>query len=249
MKLHNVILCSISILTSILIFPTVIIAQEPGDHWLQLTQSQRINYLAGYAQGADPVIDVAKQYKETVYEDLLYSSQKLKKGIIGRVTKLYENKKNKMILWKSMILLACAELEGESKDIVKERLQMFRYMYTQHFGKEYTRAGNSWFSISQADRYMYLEGLIEGIRTAKILGKQWDPDMKLIYEGLVNVGSEITKIADIVTSFYKIKANRIIDYRFLFPSAYMKFKGIDNSFIENNLKQLRKTERSRRLQK
>lgn len=126
MKLHNVILCSISVLTSILIFPTVIIAQEPSDHWLQLTQSQRINYLAGYAQGADPVIDVAKQYKETVYEDLLYSSQKLKKGIIERVTKLYENKENKMILWKSMILLACSELEGESKDIVKEHLQMFR---------------------------------------------------------------------------------------------------------------------------
>lgn len=143
----------------------------------------------------------------------------------------------------------CSELEGESKDIVKERLQMFRDMYTQHFGKEYMRAGNSWLSISQNDRYIYLEGLIEGIRTATILGKQWDSDMKLIYEGLVNVDSEITKIADIVTSFYKIKANKIIDYRFLFPIAHMKFKGTDNSFIEDNLKQLRKTERSRRLQK
>lgn len=104
MKLHNVILYSISILTSILIFPTVIIAQEPGDHWLRLIQSQRINYLVGYTQGADPAIDVAKQYKGTVYEDLLFSSQKLKKGIIDRITKLYENKENKMILWKSMIL-------------------------------------------------------------------------------------------------------------------------------------------------
>jgi len=232
-----------------LIFPTVIIGQETGDHWLQLTQSQKINYLVGYAQGADPAIDVAKQYKGTVYEDLLYSSQKLKKGIIERVTKLYENKENKMILWKSMILSVCSELEGESKDIVKKRLQMFRDTYTQHFGKEYTRAGDSWLSISQTDRYRYLEGLIEGIRTATILGKQWDSDMKLIFEGLVNVGSEITQIADIVTSFYKIKANRIIDYRFLFPVAYMKFKGVDNSFIEDNLKQIRKTERSRRLQK
>jgi len=249
MKIDNVILFSIFILGSILTFPSTSIAEEPGDYWLKLTQSQRINYLVGYVQGADPAEDLAKQYKGTVFEDLLYSSQKLRKGIIKRVTKLYKNKKNKVILWKSMIVLVCSELEGESKDIVEERLLMFRKLYGQHFGQKYTRAGDSWLSLSQTDRHMYLEGLTEGIRTNIILGEQQDSDVKALYEGLVNVGTEIIKIADIVTYFYKIKANRIVDYRFLFPIAYMKYINIDASSIEENLNQLRKTERSRRLPK
>lgn len=249
MKTGKVILRILYIIISILTFSSYSIAKEPGDYWLQLTHSQRINYLVGYTQGADPADDLAKQYKGTVFEDLLYSSQKLRKEIIKRVTRLYKDKKNKMILWKSMILLVCSELEGESKDIIEERLLMFRKLYIQHFGQDYTRAGDYWLSLSENDRYIYLEGLIEGIRTNIILGEQGVLETKPIYEGLVNVGSEIIKIADIVTAFYKIKENRIIDYRFLFPIAYMKFINYDDSPIEKNLKKLRKTERNRRLKK
>jgi len=247
MKIDNVILCSIFIFASILTFSSLSIAEEPGDYWLQLTESQRINYLVGYVQGADPAVDVSKQYKGTVFEDLLYSSQKLRKGIIKRVTKLYENKKNKLIIWKSMILLVCSELLGESKDIVEERLLMFRELYRQHFGQKYTRAGDSWLSLSQTDRHMYLKGLIEGTRTNIILGEQQHSDIKALYEGLVNVGSEIIKVADIVTYFYRTKANRIIDYRFVFPLAFMKFSEAEDSSIEKLLKDLQKTEKRRRL--
>ncbi len=247
MKIKNLILYLLFALVSILTFSSFCIAEEPGDYWLQLKKSQRVNYLVGYAQGADPADDLSKQYKGTVFEDLLYSSQKLRKRIITRATELYKNKKNKVILWKSIILLVCSELEGESKDIVEERLLMFRELYSQHFGQEYTRAGDSWLSLSQTDKHIYLEGLIEGIRTNIILGEQQASEIHPYYEGLVNVGSEITKVSEFVTHFYNIKANRIIDYRFLFPIAYMRFINIDESSIENNLKQLRKVEKSRRL--
>jgi len=249
MKLDNLVLYSLFIFAIILNFFSISTAQEMGDYWLQLTQSQRVNYLVGYVQGADPATDLAQQYKGTVYESLLYSSQKLRKAITERVTELYQNRNNRMIDWKSMLLLACSELEGESRDIVEKRLMMFRELFMQQFGPNYTIAGDYWLSLPQTCRYMYLKGLIEGIRTNIIFAEQQNSDMKAFYESLVNVGSEIDKISDIVTDLYSNPSNKIIDYRFLFPIAYMKFIKMGNPEIEKHLKQLRKTERSRRITK
>ena len=223
--------------------------EKPGDSWLRMTKSERVNYLVGYVHGVDTIVTADEDYKGTVVEDILYSSQKLKKAILKRVTELYRNKANRGIFWNHMLLLACMELEGESRDIVEQRLVMFRSFAESYFGKGYEKPGNSWLLLPQADRSMYLKGLIEGIRTGIILREQKDSRTITLYEDLFSVGAETETVADIVTGFFKDPANRIIDYRFLFPVAFMKFKKAEESAIKELLNELRNTEKKRRLPK
>lgn len=218
----------------------------PGDYWLRLTKSQRVNYLVGYIHGIDTVISVDLPYKGTWVEDFLYSSQKLRIAILRRATELYKEKANRVIDWKSMLFLACMELGGETKDIIQERLLTLRRLLKPYFGEKNKKPGDCWLLIPEADRLMYLEGLIEGIRTGIIVKEQQDLKTKALYEGLFNIGEEIWKIADIVTEFYRDPENRIIDYRFLFPVAFLKFTKAEESSIKEMLKELRKTEKSRR---
>lgn len=221
--------------------------EKPGDCWLRMTKSERVNYLVGYAHGVDTIITVDKDHRGTVIEDLLYSSQKLRKAIIRRTTELYRNKANTGIFWNHMLFLACMELEGESKDIIEERLVMFRAFAESYYGKNYDRPGRFWVKLPQPDRSMYLEGLIEGLRTGTVLKKHEDPITIQLYEGLFGMGAEIGTIADIVTDFYKDSSNRIIDYRFLFPLAFMKFNKAEESVIKQHLEELRNMEEHRRL--
>ena len=246
MEIKRVILCTVFTLALMLTYSSTTSAKSPGDYWLQLSQSQRVSYLVGYVQGVDTGVDVAPQYKGTIFESFLYSSEKLKSSMLERATELYQNRLNKVIDWKSMLLLACSELEGESKDIVEERLRMLRALCGFHFAKKDKKPGDYWLLLSQSDRRAYLEGLIEGIRAGIFLKEQQDRRMLDLYEGLFNVGSEIEAVAGIVTNLYKNPANRIIDYRLLFPIAFLKFNKTDKATIEKLLKDLRQMERNRR---
>jgi len=246
MEINKMILCTLFTLAITLSYSSTTSAKSSGDYWLQLSQSQRVNYLVGYVQGVDTGVDVAPQYKGTIFESFLYSSEKLKSSMLKRTTKLYQNRLNRIVDWKSMLLLACSELEGESKDIVEERLRIMRELLGEHFGEKYTKPGDYWLLLSQSNRGAYLEGLIEGIRTGIFLKEQNNEKTLNLYEELFNVGSEIEAIAGIVTNLYKNPANRIIDYRLLFPIAFLKFKKTEEATIRKLLKDLRQMERNRR---
>lgn len=242
----KVILCSVVSLALIIAHFSYASEKTSGDYWLQLTYSQRVNYLVGYVQGVDTGADVASQYKGSIYELFLYSSGKLKSSMLERATELYEDRSNRVVEWKSMLLLACSELEGESKDIVDERRRILKEVFGEYYGKKDKKPGDRWLLISQSDRGAYLEGLIEGVRAGIWLKEQQDEKALVLYEGLVNVGSDIEAVAGIVTNLYKNPANRIIDYRLLFPIALLKFRKIEEPAIERNLEDLRQMERDRR---
>ena len=247
MEMNKMILCTIFTLALTLTYSSTTSAKSSGDYWLQLSQSQRVNYLVGYIQGVDTGVDVAPQYKGTIFESFLYSSEKLKSSMLERATELYQNRLNKVVDWKSMLLLACSELEGESKDIVEERLRMMRELLGEHFGKKDKKPGDYWLLLPKSDRGAYLEGLIEGIRACVFLKEQQDERRLTLFEGLFNVGSEIEAVAGIVTNIYKNPVNRIIDYRLLFPISFLKFNKTEEATIEQLLGDLRKTERKRRM--
>ena len=223
--------------------------EKPGDYWLRMTKSERVNYLVGYVHGVDTIITGGEDHKGTVIEDLLYSSQKLRKSIIRRTTELYRKKANRGIFWNHMLFLSCMELEGESKDIIEERLVIFRALSESYYGKNYDRPGRFWLQLPQRDRSMYLEGLIEGLRTGTVLKRHEDTRAIDLYGGIFSMSAEIGTIADIVTDFYKDPSNKIIDYRFLFPLAFLKFNKAEESVIRQHLEELRNTEKHRRLQK
>lgn len=223
--------------------------EKPGDYWLRMTKSERVNCLIGYVHGVDTIITGGEDHKGTVIEDLLYSSQKLKKSIIRRTTELYRKKANRGIFWNHMLLLACMELEGESKDIIEERFAMLRAFAESYYGKGYERPGRFWLQLSQRDRSMYLEGLIEGLRTGTVLKRHEDTRTIELYRELFSTGAEIGTIADIVTDFYKDPSTKIIDYRFLFPLAFLKFNKAEESVIRQHLEELKNTEKHRRLRK
>jgi len=230
-----------------LIFSSGTHADKPGGYWLQMTKSQRVNYLVGFVHGVNTIITGGEDHRGTVIEDLLYSSQKLREAIIRRATEFYKKKTNRGIFWNHMLLLACMELEGESKDIIEERFRMLRTFAESYYGKGYERPGRFWLQLPQRDRSMYLEGLIEGLRTGTILKRDEDTRTIHLYGELFGMGAEIGTIADIVTGFYKDPSNKIIDYRFLFPLAFLKFNKSEESIIRQHLEELRNTEKHRRL--
>jgi len=232
-------LFSLFILFITLIYSFNAYAEKPGDLWLQMSKSQRVSYLVGYIQGVDTGVDVADVYDGIMYEDLFNPSPKFRGAILKRTTKLYKNEENRLVDWKSMILLAYLELQGESRDIIKMRLQMVKEMETPYLGKKKTKQGDYWLQLSQGDKWVYLDGLIEGIQIGLHLEKQQNSRLINLYNDIFNLGENIGELADVVTEIVKDEINKNIEYQFLFPLAYMKYTKIEESVIKEFLKEIR----------
>jgi len=214
--------------------------EKPGDLWLQMSKSLRVSYLVGYVQGVDTGVDVADVYDGIMFEGLFNSSPKFRGAILKETTELYKDKENRLVDWKSMILLSYLELQGESKDIIEMRLRMLKESLDPYFGKKKIKQGDYWFQSSQGDRWVYLDGLIEGIQLGMHIEKQKDTRIITLFDGIFNLGEEIEAVADVVTEIVNDEANRKIAYRFLFPLAFMKYSKTEESVLNKFLKEIRK---------
>lgn len=213
--------------------------KDPGDYWVRMSKSQRVNYLVGYSQGVDTGVDGAPNYKGSVFDKFLNSTKEQRTLILNKATELYKGNENRVIDWKSILISAFSELNGESNEIIEERLLAMRALLEPHLGQKENKPGDYWLLLTQTDQRMYLEGLISGIRTGIVIDQQNDSELKAHYEGLFNTGVHIERVADIVTAFYERPSNRIITYRFLFPIAYLKFSKVEESIINKKLEELR----------
>ncbi len=241
MRYERVILASQLLLIVILKFSctNTTNGNKPGDYWLSMTESQRVSYLVGYSQGVDTGVDVSLHYKGSIYNMLLNSNKKQRSSILNRATELYKKNENSIIDWKSMLITAFSEINGESKDVVENRLLEMRILLEPHLGRKEKKPGDYWLLLPQKDRIIYLEALIDGIRTGILIEEQKDSELKFYYEGIFNSGLHIERIAEVVTKFYREQSNIIIEYRFIFPIAYMKFSKAKDSIIRKKLEKLR----------
>lgn len=212
---------------------------KPGEAWLQMSESQRVSYLIGYAQGVDTGVDVAVDYDKIMYEGFFNSDTEFRNVILKRTTELYKDKDNRPVPILHMILLAYLELQGEPKSVIEIRLQAAKEISEPYLGKKKVKQGDYWLQWSQENRQVYLDGLIKGIQLGIYLGKHNDSKMITLFDGIFNLREEIGVIADIVTEIVQDEEYRDIYHKYLFPLAFMKHSKTDISVVKDFCKEIR----------
>jgi len=210
-----------------------------AEYWMNMNLSERVNYMVGYSQGVDTGVDVADQYQGSIYETFLNSSSDYRKFLIKSSELLYKQEKNRIIDWKSMLLVACSKAEEAHSGTVENQINKLRKLLKPYYDHKKHKPGDYWLQISNSDRSKYLDGLIDGIKTGIHIFDDNHLKLKNLFEGLFNTGSEIGLVSEIVTQIYQNPVNRNINFQCLFPVAYLKFSGKRDEEIEEELKALR----------
>jgi hypothetical protein len=212
----------------------------PARNWLQLNESERVCFLCGYVMGVDTGKDVAFDYDGKMYENLFNPNFQYRKRIMDKTSELYKNKKNLYINWQSMILLSYLSMEGEPEDVIKWKLDFARATIGAVLEKKFSRQGDNWLAISESDRMVFLDGLIEGIQIGMSLKKQNDTILLPHLENLFKSSYKAVEIANYVSDILKDPFFHDFDIRFIFPLAYLKFAQEDKAKIDSYIRSVLK---------